>query len=141
MARARKSVGSWHEQRLRVRFEETDHMQVVYYAKFLVWMEVGRIALLRDIGLPYKEWQSKGFHIPVVQAHADYRAPGHFDEEVLVKTKVASLGSSSIRFENEIYRLPEMLLLCTGHTVHALIGESGKAVRIPDDLRGKLTSS
>ncbi len=124
-----------------MRFEETDMMGVMYYSKFLVWFEVGRIGLLREVGLPYKDWQSRGFHIPVVQAHADYRAPAHFDEEVLVKTKVANVGSSSIRFENEIYKLPEMLLLCTGHTVHALVGESGKAARIPDDLREKLTSS
>ncbi|MDV3277118.1 MAG: acyl-CoA thioesterase [Nitrososphaerales archaeon] len=133
-------MNPWHEQRLRVRFEETDTMQVVYYGKFLVWMEVGRIGLLRDAGLPYKDWEQRGYHIPVVQAHADYKASARFDDEVLVKTKVASIGRASIRFENEIYKLPEMTLLCTGHTVHALIDRSGKSVAIPDDLREKLIS-
>lgn len=132
---------SWHESRLRVRFEETDMMGVVYYAKFFVWMEVGRIGLLRDIDAPYKEWERRGFHIPVVQAHADYKTSARLDEEILVKTRVANLGRTSIKFENEIYKLPEMKLLCTGHTVHALIDSSEKAVSIPDDLRVKLTSS
>ncbi len=134
-------MGPWHGTRLRVRFEETDTMQVVYYSKFLVWMEVGRVSLLRDIGIPYKDWESKGLGIPVVQAHADYRASAKFDDEILVKTRVASIGKSSIRFENEIYKLPEMRLLCTGHTVHALAGRDGKAVPFPDELKGKLTSS
>lgn len=134
-------MGPWHKHRLRVRFEETDMMGVVYYGKFFVWLEVGRISLLRDVGLPYKEWERRGFHIPVVQAHADYRASAQFDDEVLVKTRVASVGKSSIRFRNEVYKLPDMQLLCTGHTVHVLIDGSKKPIAIPDDIRGKITSS
>lgn len=94
---------SWHESKLRVRFEETDTMGVVYYSKFLVWMEVGRINLMRDIGLAYGgEFLNKGRHIPVVQAHADYKAFARFDNKILVKTRVASVDRRSVRFENEI---------------------------------------
>ncbi len=135
------STGVWHEQKLRVRFEETDTMGVVYYAKYLVWMEVGRVGLLRDVGLPYRELEKGGFHIPVVQAHADYEDSARFDEEVLVKTRIASVGRSSIRFENEIYKLPQMKRLCTGHTVHALIDRRGKSVPLPAEFRSRLTSS
>jgi len=106
-----------------------------------VWFEVGRISLLRDVGLPYKDWEKRGMRVPVVQAHADYKASAHFDDEVLVKTKVASFGNTSIRFDNEVYKLPEMELLCTGHTVHALIDRAGKTMPLPDDIREKLTSS
>lgn len=95
-------MGSWHESRLRVRYEETDTMQVVYYAKVFVWMEVGRINLLRDIGLTYKDWEAMGVGMPVVNATADYRASARFDDEILVKTRIARLGNSSIKFENEI---------------------------------------
>lgn len=134
-------MGSWHESRLRVRYEETDTMQVVYYAKVFVWMEVGRVNLLRDIGLSYKSWEAQGLGTPVVQAHADYRASARFDDEILVKTRVARVGTSSIRFENEIYKLPDLLLLCVGHTVHALSRRDGKAVPFPDDMKSRLTSS
>ena len=126
---------------MRVRYEETDTMGVVYYAKFLVWMEVGRVSLLRDIGIPYGDWEAKGLGVPVVQAHADYKASARFDDEVLVRTKVANVGNSSIRFENEIYKLPEMRLLCTGHTVHALTKRGGRTISFPADLKAKLTSS
>ncbi len=131
----------WHEQKLRVRFEETDTMGVVYYAKYLVWMEVGRVGLLRDIGVPYREFEKGGFHIPVVQAHLDYEASARFDDEVLVKTKIASVGRSSVRFQNEVYKLPEMRRLCVGHTVHALIDGRGKSTPFPAELKSKLTSS
>jgi acyl-CoA thioester hydrolase len=135
------SMGAWHEQKVRVRYEETDTMGVVYYAKFFVWMEVGRVGLLRDLGFGYSEWVRRGVEFPVVQAHADYRAPARFDDEVVVKTRIASIGNSSIRFENEVYKLPEERLLCTGHTVHALTSSEGKPVPFPRDLKELLTSS
>jgi len=134
-------MGSWHEQRLRVRYEETDTMGVVYYSKFFVWMEVGRVGLLRDIGFGYAEWVKHEIQFPVVQAHADYKASARFDEEILVRTRIASIGNKSIRFENEVYRVPEMKLLATGHTVHALVNKAGSTIPFSQGLKEKLTSS
>lgn len=116
-------------------------MGVVYYSKFFIWMEVGRINLMRDIGLVYGEFLKKGRHIPVVRAHADYKAFARFDNEVLVKTRVASVGRRSVRFENEILRLPDRELLCIGHTIHAYIDNDGKSIPFPEDIRKKLTKS
>ncbi len=134
-------MGKWHQSRLRVRFEETDTMGVVYYSKFLVWMEVGRINLLRDVGVTYAELLKKGRHIPVVQAHADYKAFARFDNEILVRTRIATVGRRSVRFDNEIYRLPERELLCKGHTVHAYINNAAKSVPFPPGLRKRLADS
>jgi acyl-CoA thioester hydrolase len=134
-------MGPWHETKLRVRYEETDTMQVVYYSKYLVWMEVGRVSLFHDLKIEYRDWEEKGIGIPVVQAHADYRASLRFDDDVLVKTRVASIGKSSIRFENEIYKLPEMKLVCTGHTVHALADRKGNSIPFSEELKATLTSS
>jgi acyl-CoA thioester hydrolase len=134
-------MGSWHESRIRVRYEETDQMGVVYYAKFLVWMEVGRVSLMRDVGFGHKEWVSHDLEFPVVQAHADYKASARFDDEILVKTKITSIGNSSIRFENEIYKLPDMTLLATGHTVHVLTNKKGAKIPFSAELKEKLTSS
>lgn len=134
-------MGTWHEQRLRVRYEETDNMRVVYYAKYFVWMEVGRVALFRDVGLPYHAWEGRGLYVPVVQAHADYRASARFDDEILVKTRVASVGTSSIKFENEIYRLRDNQLLCVGYTIHALTDSSEKTMPFSKEMKEKLTSS
>ena len=134
-------MGTWHKERLRVRYEETDAMGVVYYAKFLVWMEMGRVALLRQVGLGHREWVRHELEFPVVQAHADYRASARFDDEILVKTRVASIGNKSIRFENEIYKLPEEKLLATGHTIHALMNRKGETIPFSEELRSRLTSS
>jgi len=115
-----------HTIHLRVRYEETDTMQVVHYSKYLVYFEAGRIELLRSLGLVYRELERDGLLIPVVKAVADYHAPARFDDEIKVRTWISKVGTSSIRFDNEITKLPENELLCAGQTVHVLVEKGGK---------------
>ena len=129
-----------HEIRVRVRYADTDTMQVVYYANYFVWFETGRIELLRSRGMVYRDFEKTGSYIPVVEAGAIYKAPARFDDELMIRTRVARMGNSSMRFENEVYKLPEMELLCTGHTVHVLVGADGRSRPIPEEIRSKLSS-
>jgi acyl-CoA thioester hydrolase len=129
-----------HTAKIRVRFAETDAMQVVYYAEYFVWFEVARTELFRAMGMPYAVISRKrGFHTPVVQAHADYKAPARYDDEVAVRVWASKVGISSVRLDYEVTKLPGKQLLCTGHTVHVLIGEDGKPKEIPADIREKLS--
>ena len=81
----RKTVG---ETRVRVRYAETDQMGVVYHANYFVWFEVGRVELMRQRGLDYKQMEAEeGCGIAVVEATARYKAPARYDEELIVETK------------------------------------------------------
>ncbi len=129
-----------HKTKLRVRFAETDALRVAYYAEYFVWFEVARTELFRAIGMPYTVISRKrGFHTPVVQAHAEYKTSARYDDEVAVRAWTSKVGRSSVRIDYEVTRLPEKDLLCTGHTVHVLIGEDGRAKEIPDDIRKRLS--
>ena len=131
-----------HTAKLRVRFAETDAMQVVYYAEYFVWFEVARTELFRSMGMPYSVISRKrGFHTPVVQAHADYKSSARYDDEVVVRVWASKVGTSSVRLDYEVSKLPGKELLCTGHTVHVLIGEDGKPKEIPADIRERLSQS
>ena len=130
-----------HAVKLRARFAETDAMQVVYYAEYFVWFEVARTELFRSMGIPYSVISRKrGFHTPVVQAHADYKASAKYDDEVVVRAWASKVGTSSIRLDYEVTKLPGKELLCTGHTVHVLIDEAGNPKEIPADIRKKLSA-
>jgi acyl-CoA thioester hydrolase len=124
---------------VRVRYADTDTMQVVYYANYFVWFETGRVELLRELGLVYRDLEETGSYIPVVEAGASYKAPARFDDELVIRTRIARIGNSSIRFENEVYKLPAMELLCTGHTVHVFVGPDGRSKPIPPEIRARLS--
>ena len=121
-----------HEILTRVRYADTDTMRVVYYANFLVWFESGRVELLRSKGIVYRDIEHLGIFIPVIEVQANYLAPARFDDELLVRTRLAKIGKTSMRFENEVYKLPSMELLCRGHTVHVVVGSDGKPMPVPD---------
>ena len=129
-----------HTVKLRARFAETDAMRVVHHTEYFVWFEVARTEMLRSRGMPYTEILKRGFHIPLVEAHAEYKSPARYDDEVEVEIRPTKVGRSSIRLDYEVRKLPGKELLCTGHTVHVLVGGDGKPARIPDDLREKISS-
>src|SRR5258705_769238 len=75
------------ETRLRVRYAESDNMGVVYYANYLVWMEVGRVELCRACGFNYRDMEREdGVLLAVAEANCRYAAPARYDDEVTVKT-------------------------------------------------------
>ena len=88
--------------RVRVRYAETDQMGVVYYANYLVWFEVGRTDWLRDAGWTYREMEQDGHPLPVIEAHAEYRRPARYDDEIEIRTKATPLtpvrSASTTRF-------------------------------------------
>ncbi|MGA7424917.1 MAG: hypothetical protein WBW77_19695 [Candidatus Sulfotelmatobacter sp.] len=58
-----------NETRLRVRYAETDQMGVVYHSNHVIWFEVGRVELLRQLGFSYLDMETKyGRFIAVAEA-------------------------------------------------------------------------
>ena len=120
---------------VRVRYAETDKMGVVYYANYLVWFEVGRSELLRAIGSSYRDLESTGIMLPVIEAHCEYRSPARYDDELQVKTSGALLSPARVEFQYEVSRLADGMVNAVGRTVHAAVDSGGKPCRLPDHIR------
>lgn len=120
------------EARVRVRYAETDQMGVVYHANYLVWFEVGRVELMRQHGLAYKDMErEEQAGMAVVEATVRYKSPARYDDELIVKTRVVMARSSLVRFGYEIVRAVDDALLCEGETVHVVVGRDMKRKRMP----------
>src|SRR5215467_4396146 len=119
------------ESRFRVRYAETDQMGMVYYANYLVWMEVGRSDFCRDCGFSYRELErEEQAFLTVVEANCRYLAPARYDDEVLVETELARVKNRVIEFTYQIKSGP--ILLAEGRTVHVVIGTDGKPRLMPE---------
>ena len=120
------------ETRVRVRYAETDQMGVVYHANYLVWFEVGRVELMRQQGLTYRDIEhEEQTGIAVVEATVRYKSPARYDDELIVKTRVVGLRSSIVRFGYQIVRAADGVLLCEGETVHMSVGRDMKRKPMP----------
>ena len=114
---------------------------VVYYATYLVYAEVGRVAYLRELGLLYGDMVAKGLDFTIGEASVRYRAALRFDEEFDIKVRVGDIRHSSWAFEYAVHRA-DGLHCADMTTVQVMIDRSSlRATRIPEDLRATLESA
>ena len=123
---------------IRVRYAETDKMGVVYHANYFVWFEIGRCELLRAVGRSYRDMETSGIGLPVIEAHCEYKSPARYDDELVVTTKGTLLSPARIEFEYEISRPSDATINAVGRTVHAAIDLTGRPCRLPDYVREML---
>ncbi len=122
-----------NETRIRVRYAETDQMGVVYHANHFIWFEVGRVELLRQLGFSYKEMETEdGCFIAVVDARCRYKAPVHYDDEVVVRTHLKHVRDSVIHFGYELLHAESCELLAEGETTHIVADAQMKPRKLPD---------
>lgn len=122
---------------VRVRYAETDQMGIVYYANYLVWFELGRVELLRSLGLAYSQLETEHECIlPVVEANCRYRAPARYDDEILIETQPSLLRGSVLKFSYRILRKPregeQPKLLAEGETVHVVCDDQLNRKPLPE---------
>jgi acyl-CoA thioester hydrolase len=123
----------------RVRYPETDRMGVAHHTHFLIWFELGRTELMRDLGCTYGELEDRdGVFFPVVGLDAAFRAPARYDERVLISTRLVSVGGARVKFEYTVSREGDGTVLATGSTEHAAVDRRGRPRRLPPDLRRQL---
>lgn len=121
------------ETTLRVRYAETDRMGVVYHANFVVWFEVGRVELLRQLGFQYSEMeQQDNCHIPVVDLRVRYKAPAQYDDEIVVRTALKNVRSTLLHFSYEVFRQADRTLLATGETMHIIVNDKFDRCPLPE---------
>ena len=121
------------EVRLRVRYAETDQMGVVYYANFLVWFEIGRVELLRQLGFDYKSMEVEDdCFIPVVEVSCRYKAPARYDDELIIETHVAAMRGAVLKFRYRILRVHDRQLLAEGETTHVVTDRAMIKRALPD---------
>jgi acyl-CoA thioester hydrolase len=123
----------------RVRYPETDRMGVAYHAHYLVWFELGRTELMRELDLTYHEIEERsGIRFPVVEVGARYYNPARYDERIHVTTRLVAVGGARVRFEYRVTREADGVRLAEGFSEHASVDRSGRPVRLPAELRRKL---
>lgn len=125
--------------RQRVRFGETDMQGVVYYANYLLFAEVGRVAYLRQLGIDYtRDLLAQGVDFTIGEASVRYQAPLRFDDEYDIRVRVGEIRNSSWTFEYAFDRADGQRC-ATGSTVQVVLDRAtGKAARIPQHLRDAL---
>jgi acyl-CoA thioester hydrolase len=120
--------------KIRVIYADTDAMGIVYHTNYIRWFEIGRTELLRDMGIYYAAFESRGFNLPLTKAYCHYLLPARYDEVLLIETEIEYVKRASVKFNCVIWDETQENKLVEGYTVHACTNSEGKIVRIPQDV-------
>lgn len=129
------------ETKIRVRYAETDQMNVVYYGNYAQYFEVGRAESIRDLGFTYKAMEALGVMMPVVEMQVKYLRPAHYDELLTVKTTLRELPTDHrIVFEHEVYNEDQKLITAGKVILYFVEVSTFKKSVMPPALRERLAT-
>lgn len=130
---------------IRVRYAESDQMGVAYHANYLVWCEVGRTDLIRQLGMTYAEMERRGVMLAVADAHLRYHASARYDDVVRIATRLTGVRSRMVTFAYELRRVDadgkDAERLASATTTLVSIDRDGKPTALPREMREMLAAA
>ena len=124
---------------IRVRYAETDQMDVVYHGNYAQYFEVARAESIRSLGFTYKDMEAAGVIMPIVEIQCKFLRPAHYDDLLSVKTTLKELPvNHRIEFHQEVFNEAGKLLT-VGHVVlYFLNATTREKTVMPEQLRQRL---
>ena len=129
-----------HFTTLRVRYAETDQMDIVYYGNYAQYFEVGRAECIRALGFTYKKMEEMGVRMPVVQMEARFLRAAHYDDLISIKTVLKELPlKHEIHFYHEVFNEKKKLITTGKVSLFFIDTKTGKWIGMPEDLKKALS--
>lgn len=130
---------------IRVRYAESDQMGVAYHANYLVWCEVGRTDLIRQLGMSYAEMERRGVMLAVADVQLRYHASARYDDVVRIVTRLTGVRSRMVTFAYELFKVPddgsEGERLASASTTLVSLDREGKPAALPAQMREWLAAA
>ncbi|HEY1953487.1 MAG TPA: thioesterase family protein [Gemmatimonadaceae bacterium] len=127
--------GTTHVVEFRVRYAETDQMQVVYHSNYLIWCEIGRTEFIRALGTPYVELERQNVTLAVVEASLRFHSGARYDNLIRVTTSISDVRSRTITFDYVITNAETGERFATASTKLASLTRESKLTTLPESLR------
>ncbi len=128
--------------RERVRWSDLDMMGVVYFGRYLRFMEAAEAEFFRALGFTYEALANEhGVWFARVQLRCDYRAPARLDDEVVCRAELTKVGGASLTFAFPIDRADGTRLVDGTLVIAAVDRTSLRPARVPAPLLARLSGT
>ncbi len=127
-----------HIYKTKVYYEDTDAGGIVYYARYLNFIERARTEMIYDhLKLNHKKLRDQFNAIFVVrECNIKYLKSANFEDNLEVKTKVINKSPVRLNLLQEVSRDNEILV--TAQVELAVIDSDGSVSKLPKDLLEKI---
>jgi acyl-CoA thioester hydrolase len=129
-----------HSTTVRVRYAETDRMDVVYYGNYAMYFEIGRVEAIRHLGVSYKDIEEMGIILPVVELNIKYLRPAKYDDLITIKSQIKTLPTDhKIVFDQEVYNEAGKLLTIGQVKLYFMDASMNNKIEMPANMMEKLS--
>lgn len=129
-----------HSTTVRVRYAETDRMDVVYYGNYAMYFEIGRVEAIRHLGVSYKDIEDMGIILPVVELNIKYLRPAKYDDLITIKTQIKTLPTDhKIVFDQEVFNEAGKLLTIGQVKLYFMDANMNNRTEMPSNMKEKLS--
>lgn len=127
---------------IKVRFYETDMMEVAHHTNHIRWFEMGRVEYFRSFGLSLWDYMNEGIVFPIKSVACTYVEPARFDDELVLETTLKKMTRAQMVFAYRLVRKEDGALIAAGETQNAFVAkDTGKVIRLPDKFYKVLADS
>jgi len=105
---------------IRVRFNETDPLGIVWHGHYITYFEDGREAFGREHGISYLDVQANGFVTPIVKSTCEHKLPLKYGDIANIETTYIDSPAAKMIFRYRIFN-PLGELVCTGETIQVFV--------------------
>ena len=114
----------------RLNYYETDQMGIIHHSNYIRFFEEARLDMMKKVGLDYRIMEEMGIIIPVTFAECKYLLPLHFDEEIVIHTRMTKYDGIKMEVTYEIYHEDSDVLCTVGKTGHCFLDRDLKPIRM-----------
>ena len=109
-------------------------MGLAHHSAYVAWLEEARIEWLRTLGQSYRDLESQGVFMPVIELALTYKQSFRFDDEIALVTSAEVLGRTRIAFTTRFLLATQDAVRAEGRVVIAAVNREGRPQRIPAGL-------
>lgn len=106
---------------ITARYAETDQMGIVHHSVYPIWFEVGRTDFIKQLGITYSQLEKEGVMLPLSALSCKYHAPVHYEDEIILETRVAQVSAAKIEFRFVVRHKDSGVIAAEGMTLMGIV--------------------
>ncbi|MCF6297183.1 MAG: acyl-CoA thioesterase [Flavobacteriaceae bacterium] len=110
---------------IRVRFNETDPLGIVWHGNYISYFEEGRESFGRKHGLSYLDVKTNGYVTPIIESFTQHKLPLKYGDIATIETTFVNTQSAKMTFTYQIFN-PDGKLACIGKTIQVFVENNGE---------------
>lgn len=113
-----------------IRFNEADPLGIVWHGHYIRYFEDGREAFGNMHGLGYLDVYKKGFVIPVVSVHCEYKRSLRYGDSIIVETTYLPCAAAKLKFNYRIFNAATNEVVATGYSVQVFLSKEDSVMQL-----------